>query len=305
MPTCSLVVAISYLTPAQKGLVHKVLSFKEGPFSLHGFDDEVEFNTQCSSQWDSLVHFHHQPSGTGYNGCKPTVEALEQPFGKADTAQDLPTLNHWHARGGLVGRGVLLDYRAYAEAKNISYSCFTDHRITIQVLEDVARHQGVRFKQGDILIVRTGFTEDLGAADAKQQEEMLGSHKAVGVEGTPAAAKWFWNKHFAAVAGDAIAFEALPPKKEDGSDAGVDGLGRFLFPLFFAFPFLFWADGILSPVLHQYFLSLFGLNIGELWDLKALAAKCKELGRYSFLLTSVPLNVPGGVGSPPNALAVF
>ena len=58
-------------------------------------------------------------------------------------------------------------------------------------------------------------------------------------------------------------------------------------------------------VLHQYFLSLFGLNIGELWDLKALSAKCKELGRYSFLLTSVPLNVPGGVGSPPNALAVF
>lgn len=61
----------------------------------------------------------------------------------------------------------------------------------------------------------------------------------------------------------------------------------------------------LLTVLHQYFLSLFGLNIGELWDLKALAQKCKELGRYSFLLTSVPLNVPGGVGSPPNALAVF
>jgi len=58
-------------------------------------------------------------------------------------------------------------------------------------------------------------------------------------------------------------------------------------------------------VLHQYFLSLFGLNIGELWDLKALGAHCKKIGRYEFLLTSVPLNVPGGVGSPPNALAIF
>jgi hypothetical protein len=59
------------------------------------------------------------------------------------------------------------------------------------------------------------------------------------------------------------------------------------------------------PVLHQYFLSLFGLNIGELWDLKALGEHCKKVGRYSFLLTSVPLNVPGGIGSPPNALAIF
>jgi hypothetical protein len=58
-------------------------------------------------------------------------------------------------------------------------------------------------------------------------------------------------------------------------------------------------------VLHQYFLSLFGLNIGELWDLKALSAQCKKLGRYTFLLTSVPLNVPSGIGSPPNALAIF
>ncbi|KPI45598.1 uncharacterized protein AB675_519 [Cyphellophora attinorum] len=267
---------------ARKGLVHKVLSFKEGPFSLHGFDDEVEFNTQCSSQWDSLVHFHHQPSGTGYNGCRPSVETLTQEFGKEDKDQSLPTLNHWHSRGGLVGRGVLLDYRAYAQEKGIKYNCFEDHRITIKELEDVAKHQGVEFKHGDILIVRSGFTEDLGGISAKEQEEKLGTHKAVGVEGTEQSAKWFWNHHFSAVAGDAIAFEALPPKRPDGSDGTIDEL-----------------------VLHQYFLSLFGLNIGELWDLKALGAKCKELGRYSFLLTSVPLNVPGGVGSPPNALAVF
>jgi hypothetical protein len=58
-------------------------------------------------------------------------------------------------------------------------------------------------------------------------------------------------------------------------------------------------------VLHQYFLSLFGLNIGELWDLKALSEQCKKAGRYSFLLTSIPLNVPGAIGSPPNALAIF
>lgn len=58
-------------------------------------------------------------------------------------------------------------------------------------------------------------------------------------------------------------------------------------------------------VLHQWFLGLFGMNIGELWDLKALSQACKEKKKYSFLITSCPLNVPGSVGSPPNALAIF
>jgi hypothetical protein len=52
-------------------------------------------------------------------------------------------------------------------------------------------------------------------------------------------------------------------------------------------------------------LSMWGMPIGELWDLEGLAEKCKELGRWTFLLTSAPVNVPGGVGSPPNALAMF
>lgn len=38
----------------RKGLVHKVFSFVDTPLACHGFDDEVEFNTQCSSQWDSV-----------------------------------------------------------------------------------------------------------------------------------------------------------------------------------------------------------------------------------------------------------
>ena len=80
--------------------------------------------------------------------------------------------------------------------------------------------------------MRTGFTEDLGAGSAEQQEEMLGSHKAVGVEGTKESAKWFWNKHFSAVAGDAIAFEALPPKRENGEDGTIDELGMFSSPPF-------------------------------------------------------------------------
>jgi hypothetical protein len=58
-------------------------------------------------------------------------------------------------------------------------------------------------------------------------------------------------------------------------------------------------------VLHTYFLAMFGLHIGELWDLKELSRVCREKNRYSFLLTSVPLNTSSLVASPPNALAIF
>lgn len=265
----------------RKGLVHKPISWQDRPVAFHGFDDEVEFNTQCSSQWDSLVHFQHQPSGKAYNGHTVTTEELVQDHGKWDTTQKLPTLNHWHSRGGLVGRGVLIDYKKWADEQGLKFDLFDAHRITIDEIEKVAKAQDVEFKLGDIIIIRCGFTEALGDLDGDGQAKALSTHRVCGVEGSVASAKWFWDKHFSAVAGDAIAFETIPPM--------IDGK----------------EESVAHLVLHQYFLGLFGMHIGELWDLKALSAKCAESGRYSFLLTSAPLNVPGAVGSPPNALAIF
>ena len=56
--------------------------------------------------------------------------------------------------------------------------------------------------------------------------------------------------------------------------------------------------------LHIRLLALLGIPIGEMWDLEALAADCAADGRYGFLLTSSPLALRGGVGSPANAIAV-
>jgi hypothetical protein len=120
----------------------------------------------------------------------------------------------------LVGRGVLLDFKAYADAHDIKYSCFEARKITIAELEATAKWEGVTFKQGDVLIVRSGYTEDLGKANAEEQVQMMSTHQMVGVEGTEESAKWFWNHHFSAVAGDAIGFEVIPPAKD-----GVDGAG--------------------------------------------------------------------------------
>jgi hypothetical protein len=57
--------------------------------------------------------------------------------------------------------------------------------------------------------------------------------------------------------------------------------------------------------LHDHALAFWGMPIGELWDLEALSGECELQKRCSFLLTRAPLNIPGGIASPPNALAVF
>ena len=193
---------------------------------------------------------------------------------------------------------MFVDYKRWADLNSIKYSPFKDKRITTKEIEVIAKAQGVEFKEGDIFIIRTGFTEALDGLDAKQQASALNSHTSCGVEGTKEVAKWFWNHHFAAVAGDAIAFEAYPALV-DGKAGVVADLGRSFRSL--CKPRTLTA----RPVLHLYFLALFGMPIGELWDLKALSDHCAKTGRYTFLLTSSPLNVHGSVGGPPNAFALF
>ncbi|KAK2756399.1 hypothetical protein FQN54_005291 [Arachnomyces sp. PD_36] len=262
----------------RRAVEHKHVNLKE-KVGMIGLDDELEFNTQGSSQWDGLIHFAHQPTGLFYNGFKPTPESLAA-SSTSETGEDWPCMSTWKKRGGLVGRGVLLDYRAYAETKGIEFSPFTGQGITIEELEAVAKFQGTEFKEGDILLVRTGFTEDLEGKSADEQMAKLGAGAMSGVLGHVDTARWVWNHHFSAVASDNIAFEHLPAR---GADWKPDE----------------------NAVLHTYFLSLFGLNIGELWDLKELSRVCREKNRYSFLLTSAPLNISSLVGSPPNALAIF
>ncbi|KAI1495689.1 putative cyclase-domain-containing protein [Biscogniauxia marginata] len=280
--------------PGRMATQHKQMTLREAGLSEStGWDDELHFNTQSGSQWDSLVHWQHQPSGLAYNGIAVTKEAL----GAARTSENpTPTLDHWHARGGLVARGVLIDFKAWEEARrrrrqggegrssdeeDVEVHPLDGHRITVAEIEAVARDQGVEFRPGDVLIIRTGLTDVL-REPAPQDLEKLASARISGMHGCLESVRWLWDRHFAAVAGDMWAFEALMPLKEDGSQGGPNDL-----------------------YLHPWLLSMFGMPIGELWDLSALSAHCQKTGRYSFLLTSAPMNIPGLIGSPPNALALF
>lgn len=83
--------------------------------SLSNFvNNAISIKVQVSSQWDSLVHWQHQKTELSYNGIKATQDALSA----ATTEENqMPTLDHWHASGGLVARGVLIDIKAWYEAK--------------------------------------------------------------------------------------------------------------------------------------------------------------------------------------------
>lgn len=222
--------------PGRIAPVHKQMTLQEAKLSEGvGWDDEIHFNTQLSSQWDSLVHWQHQPSGLAYNGVTVTREALAAPH---TAANEMPTLDHWHAAGGLVARGVLIDFKAWAEARAARDGAkktgddavchpLDGHRITPEQIEAVARDQGVELRPGDVLVLRTGLTEVLQAPTADDFAK-LQAGRIAGVHGTVESARWLWNRHFAAVAGDAWAFEALMPLKEDGSVGGPADLGMFV-----------------------------------------------------------------------------
>ncbi|KAJ6445105.1 cyclase protein [Purpureocillium lavendulum] len=269
--------------PGRNPTKHNVLYLPESmpdgvPPHAASWDDELSFNTQNSSQWDSLCHVQHLPSGLAYNGFKPTKENLAVESTAANTQ---PTLDHWHEHGGIAARGVLLDYKRYAEEKGISFHAWGGDRLTVKQLEACAQHFGVEFRYGDVLIVRTGAT-DILANPTPEDLEAMEAHRMSGIHGSVEAARWIWNKRFAAVASDALALEAFPPIKPDGTEGGLGDL-----------------------VLHHYLLSLFGMSIGELWDLSRLSEYCARKKRYSFMLTSIPLNHPCLIGSPPNALAIL
>lgn len=113
-----------------------------------GMDDEVYINTQSGSQWDSLKHCAHQATGKYYNGLTHE-DAL-----KSDTNG----IHNWCERGGIVGRGVLVDWLSwFEEKKGKAPSAVSTHSIPVEELEETLKWQGTETRPGDIMIIRSGY----------------------------------------------------------------------------------------------------------------------------------------------------
>jgi len=64
------------------------------------------------------------------------------------------------------------------------------------------------------------------------------------------------------------------------------------------------TQGIHSPI-HILAITAMGVPLLDNLDLEALSDACREEGRYEFLFTVNPLNIPTGTGSPVNPTAIF
>ena len=230
-----------------------------------GRDDWLDrFYLQGSSQWDSLRHIAHPRLGF-YNGV--TAARVDDP---ADDVLGIQRV----ARRGLVTSGVLLDVASHEAEMGRPFR--PDERLCISadMLDEVARSEGVSVERGDVLLVRTGWTGWYTALSQAERDRIDRTTPQPGLEAVEHTAEWLWDHHVAAIAADNLSLESMPLDFREGH------------------------------FLHFWLIPCLGMPIGELWWLDDLAAACTRDRRWKFQVVSAPLNVRGGVGSPSNALAI-
>ncbi|BCS28592.1 uncharacterized protein APUU_70162A [Aspergillus puulaauensis] len=179
-------------------------------------------------------------------------------------------------RGGIVGRGILVDWLRWWQDHNPTANPpnpASRWAISVSEIEKTLEWQGTECRPGDILLLRTGFVKWHNEAGATTRATGVRSCRYIGVEGKMETVRWLYRRRLAAVACDTMGFEAWPYARD--------------------------------CCLHEWLLCQWGTPIGELWDLERLSEQCAVLGKWSFLLTSAPLHIKGGVGSPPGAIAVL
>jgi kynurenine formamidase len=245
-------------------------AYRHEVFSLgtdYVFDDELDnYFPQSSTQWDGFGHFGHPAKG--FFGGRTGADIEAKTLG----------VDAW-AETGIAGRGVLLDV-----ARHAGIAPDTPSPIGPDLLTATAAAQGVEVRTGDILCVRVGWLGWYRGLDPAGREAVASGSRdyrfeqfrTPGLAPGPAIAEYLWDHGVAAIAVD---------------NPGVEPFG---------------SDVIRTPddTVHTRVLALLGIPLGEFFDLDDLADHCAGDRVYEFLFTSKPLGIPGGLGSPPNALAI-
>ena len=232
------------------------------------WDDVLDgLNTQGSTQWDGFGHF--ASPGHGHYGGLP---------------RDEHGVDAWADRG-FATRGVLADIAAWRESVGRPIDVAAGEMVPVEELELTLAHQGSTVEPGDVLLLRFGWLRwwrEAGRAAG-------GGLVLPGIEPSLRAAELLWDMHIAAVAGDP-GLDPIPGKFGQLTSFPTDD--QFADPAF-----------ALDLALHNV-LPYFGLSIGEGFDLDALAADCAADGDWTCMLTTAPMQLPGGVATPANAIAI-
>jgi kynurenine formamidase len=162
----------------------------------------------------------------------------------------------------VITRGVLLDIARLHDVDVLD----ANHPISAEDLDAAAKSQGVTFRVGDAVLVRTGWS----AAHLHDRDAYLGL--ATGAPGVDVDGARLLSRRQVRLAGsDTIAFEVIRPE-----------IGHSCLPV------------------HSHLLVEAGIPIVEMLYLDELAAE----ERWEFLLLLLPLRIAGGTGSPVRPIAL-
>ncbi|MBI4586472.1 MAG: cyclase family protein [Planctomycetes bacterium] len=176
------------------------------------------------------------------------------------------------AKLGIAGRGVLVDLERHLQRQGRALRPLSRDPIRLEDLQAALADQGAILEEGDILLLRTGW---IGCyrADAAFRREVAREPRIPGLSGVAAFAEFLWNAGVAALGCDNPTVEVYPFESDTDN-------------------------------LHFRLVVNLGMPLAEMLDLDRLAEACHGDRRYHFLFAAAPLNLPGGAGSPANALAI-
>lgn len=239
-------------------------------------DDSVDLTLQYSTQWDALVHWGRRfdVDGSGaetpvyYNGFRAGIDVLcgdgeHGPFAHKLGIEKM-------AETGVQGRGVLVNLvKLYGTGRT-----WVGYDKLMRAIDE----QRVELREGDMLLLYTGYCDAVMAMNKQPDEAKLSATGAV-LDGTDERLlEWIDSSGIAALIADNQAVEGFSP---DLASTGLAGL----LPL------------------HDRCLFKLGIHLGEYWWLKDLAEYLDQAGRHAFLLTAPPLRLPGAAGSPATPVA--
>lgn len=255
------------VSPNRKAANHTMFARHDGQVRDDKLDD---YFLQVTSQIDGLRHHRHPVHGF-YGGVQDEDVAVGRPALGIQQAAD----------PGIAGRGVLLDVQRHRYETGKPLNLAAAEPITTAELNEVATAQRVSFEPGDILLIHTGWAkyavEDMSQSSRQQLSE---NRFFCGLEQSRETLAWIWDNQFSIVASDTVAVEVMPSVE---SSPFVNNVNRMM---------------------HPELIAMLGVYLGELWKLGPLAKDCAADGIYEMFVTSKPLNLVGGVGSPPNAMAI-
>lgn len=210
---------------------------------------------------------------SGQHG-SPTIDALghishdQKLFGGVDAATNedasglLALGIETYPKDRLVNRGVLLDVARFKKVEALA----PGQEITAEDLEATAKAQGVEIRQGDSVLIRTGY----GKFFESDKTKYMGLRPGPG----ESAARWLASKKIFLTGADQMTYEVFP------------------------------QQGTVFPA-HRILIAENGVYMVENMNLEELSRALAEQNVYEFVLVLNPPRIKGATGAAVNAFAMI